>query len=219
MGGAGAADPKVGFGAQPLSELHDVRSGLRACAEDADREPDRRRIENIRSLDDFLDRQMRTEDPHSPARRRHRQSGDLQAEPVELVGQGGEHDRAARARSLERRPQRAKMVLENLGEEVLMADLELASSPAIADLPEKRVDPLAKKTSDAEQRGVAGQGGRERIAIKPPAGLEGGIDDPGSNARRYTRVEGAAGAEEVFEIGLCAVERRLQPDNRNAAPY
>ena len=128
---------------------------------------------------------------------------DLQAEAVEFVGQGGQYDRATRSRRLEGRSQCTKLVLEHLGEEVLVADLEFAPRPGFSDLPEERLDSLSKKWSDAEQRGVAGEGGRESVAVESPACLEGGFDDFGCDARGHPCIEGAAGAEKRLEIGLC----------------
>ena len=57
MSGSFAADPETGLGAQVLTERRNVRGGLGARAEDADRQSDGRRIEYLGSLGNLLDRQ------------------------------------------------------------------------------------------------------------------------------------------------------------------
>ena len=86
---------------------------------------------------------MRTEHPDPAAGRHRRQRDDVETEPVQLFGQGGEHHRTTADGGVEDVAQTAEGVFQDLGEEVLVPHRDPAPGPGIPDLLEQRRRPLA----------------------------------------------------------------------------
>ena len=122
------------------------------------------------------DGRLRAQVEDAAAREGHHERRHLQAEPVRFAGQRGEDDQRTGGTLLQGQAERAEHVTQALGEEVLVAYLEPALLPGLADLAQERGDHRLQERERPEARRRAEERMGEPIGCRttrPGAGVSG----------------------------------------------
>jgi hypothetical protein len=94
------------------------------------------------------------------------------------------------------------MIFEDLGENMFVADFEVAPGPSFTNRSKQRHHSFPQKWSDAEERSVPRESGRETAPVETATRIQGSLDDGPRDPRGHSSVEGAAGAQEILELIL-----------------
>jgi hypothetical protein len=152
----------VDLGRELTTQLGQAAVGLDAAVGERDRERDDVRARSVRRADDLLQRRLGTQDARAHAVQGAHERRHLESEAVLLLRKRGQKHQPSLLVHLEAHPERAEQILDDLGDEVLAANVHPAIPPLLPDRLEHRCHDLFQEEERLESPPAIPEGVDER---------------------------------------------------------